>query len=141
MTHLITSRRYGEFGRTRPRIFLSRVTQLDVYYLGLDREKATFDQGTAREQRHTVGINLHGRKNDLFFFGEGDVQFGKFGRGQLLAWKVAPILGYAFPKVRFHPALSVQGAISSGDKNPADPNLETFNPLFPNGLYYGYMDL
>jgi hypothetical protein len=32
-----------------------------------------------------LGINLHGRKNDLFFFGEGDIQFGKFGSGQLLA--------------------------------------------------------
>jgi hypothetical protein len=63
------------------------VTQLDVYYLGLDRKKATFNQGTAREQRHTLGINLHGRKNDLFFFVEGDVQFGKFGSGQLRAWK------------------------------------------------------
>jgi hypothetical protein len=54
--------------------------------------------------------------------------------------KVAPLLGYAFPNVRFHPALSVRGAVSSGDRNPADADLETFNPLFPNGLYYGYMD-
>ncbi len=116
------------------------VTQLDLYYLGLNRKKATFNQGTAREQRHTLGINVHGRRNDLFFFGEGDIQFGKFGSGQLLAWKVAPVLGYAVPKVRFHPELSVQGAISSGDKSPSDPDLETFNPLFPNGTYYGYMD-
>ncbi|HYL98619.1 MAG TPA: alginate export family protein, partial [Blastocatellia bacterium] len=77
------------------------VTQLDVYYLGLDRKKATFNQGTAREQRHTLGINLRGGKNDLSFFGEGDVQFGKVGSGQLRAGRslqssVMPSRRYGF---------------------------------------------
>lgn len=116
------------------------LTQLDVYYIGLDRKQAVFNQGTAREQRHTLGINIHGKKEDLSFFVEGDLQFGRFGSGQLLAWKFAPIVSYAFPKARFRPVISLQGAISSGDKNPADPDLQTFSPLFPKGLYYGYMD-
>jgi hypothetical protein len=29
--------------------------QADVYYLGLDRKQARFQQGTPRELRHTVG--------------------------------------------------------------------------------------
>lgn len=32
-----------------------------------------------------------------------------------------------------------KGAISSGDKNPQNADLQTFYPLFPSGLYYGYM--
>jgi hypothetical protein len=30
--------------------------------------------------------------------------------------------------------------ISSGDTNPADPDPQTFYPLFPKGLYYGFID-
>lgn len=36
------------------------VLALDVYYLGLLREKAVFDQGAARELRHSVGARLSG---------------------------------------------------------------------------------
>jgi hypothetical protein len=36
--------------------------------------------------------------------------------------------------------LGLNSCISSGDKNPADLNLQTFYPLFPKGLYYGYID-
>jgi hypothetical protein len=38
------------------------------------------------------------------------------------------------------PVVSLLGAIASGDTNPASPVLQTFNPLFPRGLYYGYID-
>ena len=36
--------------------------------------------------------------------------------------------------------VSLLGAISSGDTSPAAPVLQTFNPLFPRGLYYGFID-
>ncbi|MCI0537780.1 MAG: alginate export family protein [Verrucomicrobiales bacterium] len=116
------------------------LTQLDVYYLGLDRKRVRFDQGTARDQRHTLGVNAHGKKGDFSYFVEGDLQLGKFGNGRLLAWKYAQILSYGFPKARFFPVVSLLGAISSGDQNPARADLQTFHPLFPKGLYYGYMD-
>ncbi len=130
---------WGIWATTRkdlPKLF----TRLDFYYLGLDRQRVRFDQGTGRDQRHTLGLNLHGKRGDLSFFLEGDLQFGKFGSGRLLAWKYAQILSYGFPRARFRPVVSFLGAISSGDKNAADPDLQTFHPLFPKGLYYGYMD-
>src|ERR1700694_3539725 len=40
---------------TRP---LSKKVSLDVYYLGLDRKRATFQRGTAQELRHTFGARL-----------------------------------------------------------------------------------
>lgn len=116
------------------------LTQFDLYYLGLDRRSARFDQGTARDQRHTLGVNFHGKKGNFSYFVEGDLQFGRFGDGRLLAWKYAQILSYTFIQARFLPVVSLLGAVSSGDKNPADLGLQTFHPLFPKGLYYGYMD-
>jgi hypothetical protein len=43
------------------------------------------------------------------------------------------------PRIRYQPILGLQGAISSGDGGPSSANLHTFYPLFPKGLYYGYM--
>jgi hypothetical protein len=44
-------------------------------------------------------------------------------------------------EVRFLPTLSLKGAVSSGNRRPRSADLQTFSPLFANGLYYGYMPL
>jgi hypothetical protein len=72
--------------------------------------------------------------------GEVDLQFGKFGRGNILAWKYAQGLSYSFSHLKFQPVPSLLFGISSGDTNPANPDLQTFYPLFPRGLYYGFID-
>jgi alginate export protein len=113
--------------------------QMDVYYLGLDRKGAQFDQGTAVERRHTLGFNLKEQVSAWSFAQEGDLQFGTFGSNGLLAWKIAQGTSYSFTRVRLRPVVNIQGAMSSGDANPTDPRLQTFYPLFPRGVYYGYM--
>jgi Alginate export len=118
---------------------LSFVRKLDLYYLGLDRKNAGFDQGTARERRNTIGFNAHEQAASIKFFQEGDLQLGTFGSGRLLAWKFAQTVSYSLSRIRYHPILGLQGAISSGDRRPNNPDLQTFYPLFPKGLYYGYM--
>jgi len=35
---------------------------LDLYYLGLHRNDASFAQGTGREHRHTIGARLFGTR-------------------------------------------------------------------------------
>ena len=117
----------------------SLVRQLDFYYLGLYRKNAQFDQGTARGRRNTVGLNAHESASGFALLQEGDLQFGSFGAGQLLAWKLAQGVSYSVPRVQYHPVLEIQGAISSGDKNSQNADLQTFYPLFPAGLYYGDM--
>jgi hypothetical protein len=117
----------------------SIIRQLDFYYLGLDRKNAQFDQGTARERRNTLGINAHEAAGRFSLLQEGDLQFGTFGPGRLLAWKFAQGVSCALPPFRYHPVFEIQGALSSGDKNPRNADLQTFYPLFPSGLYYGDM--
>ena len=125
---------------TRPIKTGSFWRQADVYYLGLDRKSATFEQGTARERRHTVGVLLHAQQGALSMFTEADVQFGSFGTENILAWKVAHSLSWSCRDRPLRPVVSLLGAISSGDTSPASNVLQTFNPLFPRGLYYGYID-
>jgi hypothetical protein len=125
---------------TRPIKRRSFWTQADVYYLGLDRKQARFDQGTARELRHTVGALLHAQQRAFAMFTEADFQFGSFGDGNIRAWKYAQSLSWSFQHRPSRPVASLLGAISSGDTSAASPVLQTFNPLFPRGLYYGYID-
>lgn len=112
----------------------------DLYYLGLERQQGRFQQGTAAEKRHTVGVNLHGERGALSTLAEADIQFGSFGAGEIRAGKLAGRLAWSLPARRLRPVLKLQGAVSSGDRDPASADLETFHPLFPRGLYYGRVD-
>ncbi|HEY1483674.1 MAG TPA: alginate export family protein [Candidatus Acidoferrum sp.] len=127
---------YGVTSKHLPRF----VRQLDTYYLGLDRKFARFAQGSGSDQRHTIGSLIHGGKGNFSYLAEVDLQFGRFGSGNILAWKYAQELSYSFSHRKFRPVPSFLFGISSGDKNPANPNLQTFYPLFPKGLYYGFID-
>lgn len=117
----------------------SLVRRLDLYYLGLDRKHAQFEKGTARERRNTLGFNAHEQAGKFSLAQEGDLQLGTFGPGRLVAWKFAQGMFYSLSQARHQPTFGLQGAISSGDKNPNHSDLQTFYPLFPKGLYYGYM--
>jgi hypothetical protein len=115
------------------------VKKLDFYYLGLDRSNARFENGTARERRNTLGVNAHEEAGSITFVQEADLQLGTFGSGRLTAWKFAQEVSYSLSGIRYRPTFGLQGAISSGGGSPSNADLQTFYPLFPKGLYYGYM--
>ncbi len=124
---------------TRP---VARKVSVDVYYLGLDRKRAAFQRGTARELRHTLGGRLWRpiprERPGWDFDYEALWQFGSFGAANIRAWTVASDNGYSLPNVRLKPRFSVKADISSGD-DPRTNTLGTFNPLFPIGNYFGVL--
>jgi len=125
---------------TRP-VAKLRNGNIDLYYLGLDRKRATFNQGAAREQRHSIGARLWGSPQPWDYNFEAVFQWGRFGPGNIRAWTVASDTGYTAHSVRFRPRFGLKADIASGDKNPADPNLQMFNALFPKGAYFNEADL
>ena len=64
-------------------------------------------------------------------------QFGSFGTGRIRAWTLASDVGVTSSAARFHPRLGFKANVTSGDVNPRDNDLQTFNPLFPRGSYFG----
>lgn len=116
-------------------------TDVDLYYLGFRDRDAAFLQGAARERRHSVGTRLHGRRGDLDWNWEGVVQWGRFGDGRILAWTFASETGYRLARLPFSPRLVLSANLASGDDDPADPDLQTFNPLFPRGNYFSHLAL
>jgi hypothetical protein len=109
----------------------------DFYYLGLRREGATFDQGTGRELRHSLGTRLWGKNADWDWNFEFVYQFGDFGNGHISAWTAASDTGYTFAHAPWTPRLGLKADITSGDRDPSDRDIQTFNPLFPKGAYFG----
>ncbi len=114
---------------------------VDMYYLGLQRDDAQFDQGTARELRHSIGTRFWGRRDGWDYNFEFVSQFGTFSAGDILAWTAASDTGYTFTHAPLHPRLSLKADITSGDRDPNNPDLQTFNPLFPRGAYFSETSL
>ena len=110
---------------------------LDFYYLGIDRKLAVFNQGAAPETRHTVGARIYGQRRAWSYDTEGMYQFGSFGSGAINAWRAAADNAYTISSVLWHPRLGLATDIASGDHDPANPDLETFNALFQSGTYSG----
>ena len=110
---------------------------VDVYYLGLERKDASFDQGQADELRHSVGARIWGREAGWDYNLEFVYQFGSFGSGEIQAWTAASDVGFTFESAPFTPRLGLKANITSGDDNPNNADLQTFNPLFPRGAYFG----
>jgi hypothetical protein len=114
---------------------------IDLYYLGLEREEARFDEGNADELRHSIGTRLWGTRGNWDYNFEAVGQFGTFGAGEILAWTIASDTGFTFDEVSWKPRVGLKADITSGDRNPGDGNLETFNPLFPKGAYFSETSL
>jgi hypothetical protein len=111
--------------------------KLDGYYLGVDRPNATFDQGTADETRHSIGTRLFGEAGSVDYNFEAIYQWGEFGTGDIYAWTAASDTGYTFKKSKWKPRVAIRANVTSGDKNLNDQDLNTFNPLYPRGNYFG----
>jgi len=115
--------------------------QLGFYYLGLDRARSVYAQGIGREQRHTVGLKWSGTGSRLDLNYDAIFQWGNFSGAPVQAWAFSTETGYRISKTHWKPRLSVRADFASGDKDPADPKLQAFNPLFPGNSYAGAVGL
>ena len=93
---------------------------VDFYYLGFFDAAATYNSGTGRELRHTIGFRFFGSKEvrgGTFDWNyEAILQFGSFdsqrGNGSILAWSVGTETGYTL-------ALPAPGALSNSMRPPS----------------------
>jgi Alginate export len=115
--------------------------QLGFYYLGLDRARSIYAQGIGREQRHTVGAKWTGTGSRADLNYDAIFQWGSFSGARVRAWAFSTETGYRISHRHWKPRLGIRADIASGDKDPADPKLQAFNPLFPGNSYAGAVGL
>jgi hypothetical protein len=112
-----------------------RTIGLDLYYLGIHNDQATYTSGTAEERRHSFGAREFGTFKNWDWDGEQVLQVGTFGSDSILAWTAAINAGYTWDTT-WRPRLGIKTGIVSGDHDPNDGRQETFDPLFFKSGYF-----
>jgi len=114
---------------------------IDLYYLGLWKRAARFDDGFTGERRHSLGTRIWNKSENVEYDFEAVYQFGKFGNADISSWTVSSNTTYTFSATRYRPSINIKAELISGDEDYNDKKLNTFNPLFPRGNYFGYAAL
>ena len=117
--------------------FAAKHINIDLAYLGVSRANAVFDEGIANEQRHTLGARFWNTGSGFLYNLETAYQFGSFGKGKIRAWGGSADIGYRFGQLKGAPALNLRSDLISGDRKKGDGMLNTMNPMYPNGGYFG----
>jgi len=117
------------------------LNNMDVYYFGLWKKNAKFDDGAGRELRHSIGSRIWLSKKFWRYDVEGLYQFGHFAGKEIDAWTFSVNTGYKFSDTRLKPEIGIKTEVISGDATYGDNKLQTFNPLFPRGGYFGLVSL
>jgi Alginate export len=110
---------------------------LAFYYIGNSRKDAEFQQGKADATRHSFGVRTWHVGRLFDYEEEVIVQSGSFGKGAIRAWALSSEQG--FTPSRFHQRLrfGIRMFLASGDRDPRNSSLESFDPLFPGTAYSG----
>src|SRR6266478_1419501 len=108
---------------------------LDLYYLGIHREDGKYASASGDEHRHTLGAREFGDWNHWDLEGEQALQVGSFGNESILAWTAAINAGYTWD-TRWNPRLGLKAGATTGDDNPNDGRVGTFDALFFKSGYF-----
>lgn len=113
---------------------------LDLYWLGTERDDASFNGTTGDSERQTLGARSFGPFAENFDRDvEASFQFGEVGSEDVCAWSFASQVGYKPGGGPSRYWLGLDWA--SGDDDPGG-DVETFDQLYPLGhAFFGYMDV
>jgi hypothetical protein len=111
---------------------------IDIYYIGNRTDSVVYDEGTGNEVRHTIGARLWKNNNGFIYDIEAAYQLGSFNHVPINAWTASFDLGYLFGDLKSRPAFGIRNDYISGDSKKGDGSLQTFNPIYPKGGYFGF---
>lgn len=114
---------------------LSRDSMMSAYYSYYRNATAKYLTASGNDERHNIDIHTTGKIGNFDWDTEAMGQFGHVGMERARAWAVGSIFGYTFGRTLWTPRIGIQADAASGDGNPRDRTIGTFNPLFPNGAY------
>lgn len=117
---------------------------LDLYFLAVDRTQDTVNpNGRVGDQSvFTLGSRFWGKTGPVDYEAELAGQWGKWAGDTVQAWSWTIDTGYTFKDLTCKPRIGAGYDWASGDEDPFDGKVGTFNQLFPLGhKYFGFLDL
>jgi hypothetical protein len=110
-------------------------SSLDVYYFFSKFNNRRTIEGSADQERHSIGARLFGEQGSWFWNWEAVLQGGDHGGDDIRAWTLATNTGYRID-ASWDPELMLSVNVASGDSDPGDGRLETFDAMYPRGNYF-----
>jgi hypothetical protein len=110
---------------------LSSGERLSAFVFDRERRVGRYQQVSGRERRQTYGAQFSKRTPTHDVTAQGGVQVGQVAQTDVLAFGGAIDMGWTKTgpsPVRY----GLQFGYASGDSDPADKDLTTFDPLYPN---------
>lgn len=120
---------------------ISSGSGIDLYYIRFKNDSAIYKQGAGPEHRHTLGLRIFGDRRGWMWDLESNFQMGDFAGLPILAASTALAFGFTFEKARYQPYIELRANAISGDRDPEDQRMGTFNAMFTTGKYFGDIGL
>lgn len=117
---------------------------LDVFFFGFDNRAAPVNPNgrAGDENRFTLGSRFWGSRGRWDYEAMLAGQWGSWAGDHIEAWAWTLDGGYTFENTASRPRVGAGFDWASGDKDPFDGSVETFDQLYPLGhAYFGYLDL
>lgn len=117
---------------------------LDLYFLGIDRTQDTLNpNGNSGDQSiFTLGSRFFGKTGGFDYEAEVAGQWGTWAGDTVQAWSWTIDGGHTWKELSCQPRIGAGFDWASGDEDPFDGKVGTFNQMFPLGhKYFGFLDL
>jgi hypothetical protein len=112
-----------------------KVGDLSAYVARFAHDGAVFTSASGNERRTVLDVRFAGALRGIDWDAEAMRQTGAIGAQSIQALAVGSSVGYTVEGIAWTPRIGLGVDYASGDRNPYDAKLDTFNPLFPNGFY------
>jgi hypothetical protein len=123
------------YGGARLQRNLGSYGELSATLSQFKQDDARFPSLSGNERRNVLDVRYAGSNSGFDWDVEAMGQEGRMAEEQIRAWAFGSRAGYRFADQTWSPRLGLQFDAASGDRDPHDRTLGTFNPLFPNGYY------
>ncbi len=112
-------------------------TNTDIYLLYKEEKDKTWDSGTADDNRLSIGLRHFGSWKRFTYNNEFVYQTGRFGNQNISAWTASFNIEHPLSLIGERGIIGLKTEAISGDSNPTDNTLNTFDGLYPRGAYFG----
>src|SRR5262249_4541948 len=102
--------------------------EVSVTFSEYRNDSARFPSAMGEEHRQNVDVRYVGTAQGVDWDVEAMQQAGSVGGKSVSAWAVGTLVGYTFKSAPLTPRIGVQLDAASGDGNPHDSHVGTFNP-------------
>lgn len=114
---------------------------VDVYYLGIREKHSLWNDLEGKELRHSIGARVSGNAHRFTYDFESVYQFGDMASSKVQAWTLSSSTTYKLTEDEESTSIGLKTELISGDQKADDGKVQSFNPLFPRGAYFGYAAL